>query len=80
MARISLVVCDVCKNVDRETKNYTVQDADRRRTLDLCTEHAKPLVTLLELDGATPAAPRRGRGRRGGIAVTTMEEIEAQKV
>lgn len=50
-----LAVCDVCRNAGRKTRRYTVSRpaADGRkakmRAVDLCSEHEKPILALLNL-------------------------------
>lgn len=93
MARVELVVCDVCEDKDRGTRHYKVTSGARKAEADLCDEHALPLEHLLgdprELDPApAPAAKRVTTRKRAstartrtslGAKVTTLEAIESGK-
>jgi hypothetical protein len=90
VAKVEVTVCDVCKEVGRATRGYRVQRDDRVAvSVDLCSRHAGPLEAFLSKasevrveESATPAPAKRAATRRrarGGLTVTTMEEIEAQK-
>lgn len=71
MAKVNVVVCDVCEDVGKPTQRYRVSKANRHRVLDLCPTHAESLEKLL-----AGAKPHR---RRFEEAVTTVEEIEEKK-
>ncbi|NJC71250.1 hypothetical protein HC031_16240 [Planosporangium thailandense] len=77
--RLSLTVCDVCENKDREAKTYTVQSGGRTATTDRCEEHGAALEEVLE--SAAPGAPSPSRRPRRAqrTRTTTIEEIEAMK-
>lgn len=78
MVKINLVVCDVCKDPQRETEPYTVTGKGRRRSMDLCEEHSAPLGELLAAT-EEPSPPRKRAPARLQRRVTTMEEIAARK-
>lgn len=71
--KTSITVCDVCKDRNRPTKEYTVSDAEGRtgRT-DRCTEDAAALEEVL------PPAPK-GRGGRPRTPVVSMNDVERAK-
>jgi len=70
--KITVPVCDVCKQLDRPTRQYDLREGTRRAKPELCDEHGAPFEAFLDL---TPPPPGRGRRSR----VTTMDEIEQQK-
>ena len=81
---LSIQVCDVCKQLDRETVRYSIQRGDVSADVDLCRVHGKPLEALLAPVQAevkpmpTPARTRRSRGRVER-QVKTLDEIERLK-
>lgn len=77
--RLSLTVCDVCEDKNREVKTYTVQSGGRSATTDRCEEHGAALEEILK-GGAADVSPPEHRPRRvRRDRTTTMEEIEAMK-
>lgn len=89
MAKLQIIVCDICEDPSRPAKTYTIRQDDRNATGDRCEEHAAGLEAFLEREhGKTGTAARRKRakaaqGRTGGRGfsskVATMEELEAMK-
>lgn len=82
MALIEVVVCDVCREVGKPTRTYTLaRDDDEPVEKVLCSRHGAPLDALLEAEA--PAAPQArepaARRRRRTTPVVTLEEIEARK-
>lgn len=76
MARISLVVCDVCSATTKATVKWTIIAPDgTRKTLDLCKDDEGPIKKLVGTTSDT-SAPAEGakRGRRQ-ITVTPIEEL-----
>jgi hypothetical protein len=76
--KLNVVVCDVCKDRDRETRSYRVTRQGKAMAADLCAEHAEPIELLIEQLAANGAAPRR-RNTRSATRVTTLEDIEKKK-
>ena len=74
MAKLTVVVCDKCKSVDRATKRFSVRCESNTAAVDLCDEHAKVLEEILSSFGKGHAA----RGFAG--KVRTIEEIETEKL
>jgi len=74
MARRQIVVCDVCERVDRETAKYRVWREGLRVTIELCSEHAKPLESVL-----SKAKAERGVKPRIEDTVTTMEALREER-
>lgn len=74
MARRQIVVCDVCERIDRPTARYRIWREGARATLELCTEHSRPLEGLL-------AKVQTDRGRRPRIedTVTTMDALAQER-
>lgn len=56
--KITVTVCDICQADDVKTKPYRIALPDQRlRTVDLCTQHAKPLTKLSkDIEDAKPQA------------------------
>lgn len=91
MVRISVSVCDVCKDRDKPTEPIRVTIRGASSTFDLCAEDRAPILELFKKAGvkvpdektsatSRPAAKRTSRRGRGfTTAVRTMEEIEASK-
>lgn len=75
--RLTITVCDVCKDPNRDARTYELREGARRAKPQLCDEHAAPFEAFLDLEPPSSDTPG-GRGRRAG-RVTTMEEIEAMK-
>ncbi|MFG3421256.1 hypothetical protein [Micromonospora sp. NPDC047730] len=69
--KVTITVCDVCQDRQREAKTYEVVSEGRTAETDRCAEHAAPFEALLAV-----TEPRPGRRR---YQATTMEEIEARK-
>ena len=76
MARITVSVCDVCR--EEPVERYELAGAGRRALLDLCKEHAAPLVGLLTKYGSEVKRTEKPRGVPSDRRMT-MEEIEALK-
>lgn len=77
--KVTLTVCDICKNQDRPTKSYRLVTPERTTNTELCSEHAEPVELVVEqVLKDRPKASTRTR-RPSQTRVTTMEEIEAQK-
>lgn len=93
MVQIEVRVCDICQRVNQRTDQYTITQSHRSSTVDLCEEHGKWLEELLpEKAGPPPVVERKPRkaaptpvaapvrrGRRSGVHVTTLAQIEAEK-
>jgi hypothetical protein len=92
MATIEVTVCDVCRNPERGTTQFTIGEDGTNSALELCRDHAAPLRELLKRGVVTTAGATRtpkvatvrktpARRRRTGFdsAVATMDEIEARK-
>lgn len=84
--QVSVTVCDVDKEVGRETRHYTVKSTERSVEVDLCDEHAAPLESLLLLKApaktaatATPRKAARKGTKRSRTQVVTLGEIERLK-
>lgn len=73
VARKQIIVCDVCERVGRGTDHYRITTGGKRYELELCSEHAAPLRSILEAH--EPKRPRRFED-----TITTMEEIERRKL
>lgn len=93
--RVSVSVCDLCRDVTRPTESYKVSGPGGSVTVDLCSEHAEPLNRFLN-HSASVATPVKhtttGRSqssarttqspttrRSGKFKVVTMQEIEERK-
>lgn len=76
MAKRQVVVCDVCERIDRPTKTYRITRDGTRYDIELCTEHSRPLETVLSK--ASSARPVR-KATRFEEAITTMEDLEQRK-
>ena len=80
MATITKVICDVC-GLDGES--YSIERGGRRANVDLCAEHAEPLIRLLEeRQVARKRTPRRGKLQEstyGGLMAGSIEEVEAAR-
>lgn len=70
--KVSLLVCDICKNRSRPVKTYRVTCEGRAASTDLCAEHG----TIFEQVFEKVEVPR---GRDGRQRVTSLAEIEAKK-
>lgn len=75
--KISLVVCNVCADKDRETSRYEVRSGGRRALLDLCEEHAAPLEALMPAGDTAPR--KRASSATSRRRVVTMSDIEKAK-
>lgn len=88
---ITVTVCNICQDTSLPTEVYELSGRARRRKVDLCEKHAKPVETLMDA-GVDLTAPKKRAARsgarkgpggtsggRGGTRVHTMEEIEALK-
>ena len=73
--KVQLVVCNVCKDTQLDTKPYAITSEGRRVSVDLCEQHSQPLEAFLGEGNAK--APKSRPSRRG--RVMTMEEIEQRK-
>ena len=80
VVKVQLVVCDVCQTPGVETRHLDLRIDDERVTLDLCDEHAKPVIEMFDLfrESHGVSAGRRPHGGRGR-KVHTLEEIEEMK-
>jgi len=82
MAKRSITVCDDCDSAVG-VSTFVVEGGGRLARIDLCEDHAEPLVSILDRYRAI-AAPRggsaSGRSLRRGAAyheiVTTMDELD----
>lgn len=74
LTRVS-TVCDVCRNPKRRTKTFRVTMGDGAVVLILCTEHRKPLESLLK-HGTLSEPPKRPGPP---VKLWEMSEIEALK-
>jgi hypothetical protein len=83
MAELTISVCDMCPAENRATETLTIQYGNRSRQLDLCDEHAAPLLDAWKR-GKSPARRTRASsrpstaGRR--IKVSSLDEIAASRV
>jgi hypothetical protein len=82
VAKIELRVCDVAPRPGEPVSEYRVTVDGRTVAIDLCAEHARPLLELLRsarsADPSVPlsaTAPALGRRKN----VRTLEEIEELK-
>lgn len=81
MAKMSVVVCDVCESVVQEPQTWAIHAPLGSYLVDLCKRHSDALHDNIKglLPEAEPA-PKPQRARRGfEERIMTMEEIEAQK-
>ncbi|MBZ2197915.1 hypothetical protein [Occultella gossypii] len=74
MAEVSVVVCDMCGQLDRSTARYGITQGGSTVQFDLCEQHAAPLERVLD-----SKRPDDGSWRRFEGMFTTFEEIEEQK-
>lgn len=82
MAQRKIRICDEC-GVGREVEQFLIEGGGRLAKIDLCPEHAEPLLALLDAHSGVPAttirreaqAPRRTPYWREML--TTPEELEA---
>lgn len=67
--KITLTVCNICKDREREAASYVIIKSRQRVNVDLCEEHGKPLEVLIAAttDGAKVPPAKRG-GRRIKVA------------
>lgn len=81
MAKVRVVVCDVCEDIGKATKGYRITSEGKAASVDLCVEHAEPLEVLLTGQGKADkrSAPRQHRTRRSSTPLKTLEEIEREK-
>lgn len=75
MAKVTVIVCDICGQVGEPTRRYRLgREKQPVRTLELCRKHAAPIELLLGKQTlGTQVRPRFD----GSIA--TIEEIERLK-
>lgn len=82
MVQVTIRVCDVCKEPDKDTRAYEVRQETRKARIDLCADDAAPLEAFLDQEppkdqpGSVDGTQRRGRR---SSRVTTIEEIEERK-
>ncbi|UZJ23729.1 hypothetical protein RHODO2019_10980 [Rhodococcus antarcticus] len=76
--KLNVMVCDVCKDRDREATSYRMTKQGKMISVDLCTEHAEPIEVLFEQVRASGVTPKR-RNTRSAARVTTLEDIEKKK-
>lgn len=76
----TITVCNVCQDVAKSTRPYTLGQGNRSASVDLCEVDAKGIEALL------PAAVVRKRTTKKAVAkkvtsrrVVSPEEIEAAK-
>ena len=80
--QVTIQVCDVCKEPDKDTRAYELKQGARKALVDLCADDAAPIEAFLDQEppkgqpGAVDGAQRRGRRSN---RVTTIEEIERRK-
>lgn len=82
MAKMSVTVCDICKEIGQEAAPYTIEGDGRLAHLDLCDRHAEPLLELLELGVEVKVkddARQVRRTARYHDMVTTFEDLEELK-
>lgn len=60
MAKISLTVCDHCQSTHRPAREYVLSAEDLHLAVDLCKEHAQPLLELVR-ELAQPSFKSNGR-------------------
>lgn len=75
MAKLQITVCDKCGALDRSTKRYRLVGNERTVTVELCSEHGKPLDDIIAL---VPAATQTNR-KHFDASITTIDEIERRK-
>lgn len=73
--RITVSVCDTCKDKERPVRGYKLSSEGRVKEVDLCEEHAAPLEVFLA-DTKPRGGARRGRAQ---TRITTLEDIENSK-
>lgn len=73
--KVSVTVCDVCRDPKEETRTYRVSSEGKIASVDLCHEHGEPLERHLGPGKVTAVT----RGRRRGTGVVSLEEIEKSK-
>ncbi len=74
MAKMNLLVCDVCGDRGKDASTYTIKTQEGTVAGDLCEDDAAPIESVLKKLAARPIQRARGR-----VPVTTMEAIEAAK-
>lgn len=81
MVKIEVTVCDLCLEPGKATAHYEIRVDGGKHMLDLCDEHAAPILDLVKEVGKAQAAKRASaRPSRRSARVMTMEEIEALRV
>ncbi|AGM12204.1 DNA binding protein [Streptomyces phage Danzina] len=85
--KIEITVCDLDQAVGVPTKHYTLGMEGRTVELDLCDEHARPIVGLMGVKHVE-AAPRqrtavtttkKRTAPRARPKIVSLEDIEAMK-
>ncbi|QYW07875.1 hypothetical protein SEA_REDBEAR_29 [Streptomyces phage RedBear] len=87
--KIEITVCDVDQAVGVPTKHYTLMAEGRTVDLDLCDDHAAPIVSLMGVKHVE-ASQHKVRPRavtttqkraapRARTKIVSLEEIEAMK-
>ncbi|AOQ26927.1 DNA binding protein [Streptomyces phage Rana] len=84
--KIEITVCDLDQAVGVPTKHYTLGVDDRSVELDLCDEHAAPIIGLMGVKHIE-AAPRqrtvtttkKRTAPRARPKIVSLEDIEAMK-
>lgn len=86
---IQVKVCDVCREVGRSVKLYSVAAGGRHADVDLCDEHAAPLEALLQSapvkaapaprKKAAASSPRKTTRARRKPEVVSFSDIERMK-
>lgn len=84
MSKIAVVVCNVCEQLGKPTRPYSVRQGRRSVALDLCDTDSECLERLLPGRAAEPKVERENvtNGtpvRRRGRGVTSMDQVEAAK-
>lgn len=80
--KVTLTVCDVCRDPALPATTYQVASNGRSAETDRCEAHGKPLEQVFdtpETPSPMTASAAPAKRRRGRTPVTTMEEIEARK-
>lgn len=80
--KVSMQICDVCRDPSRAITTYTVTAGDRSRDTDRCDEHSHVLEAILAGEPDIPTERPARPPRRGGAPrpkIVTLEEIDALK-
>lgn len=87
MAKTLVTVCDVCKQVGKATRSYTISRDSTKAHVDLCADDGEELELIIEralVDKPapvkrTPRATTPSGSGKGRLKVTSLAEIEKLK-